>query len=310
MSTSLPIAPLLGLAVVGMGTWLLASQGCSAESKATPPIGAEAGTGSTPQEAVEDQRPSATPAQEPEPPPPPRGYGYTVKAVHPHDPTAFTQGLLWHGGFLYESTGQYGESTLRRVDPTSGSVLAQHRLAAHLFAEGIAVVGDELWQLTWQNRQAIVYSFDGEFRELRRHPLGGEGWGLTYDGERLILSDGQARLRFYDPLTFRELGRVPVTHDGRPVHRLNELEWIEGEVWANVWQEDHVLRIDPETGRVTGVVDLSGLIDLEPDLADGNLAAGPQNVLNGIAWDPAGERLFVTGKDWPALFEIEVIPAE
>ncbi len=239
----------------------------------------------------------------------PKSYGYEIVATYPHDPMAYTQGLLWHEGFLYESTGQWERSSLRQVDLFSGEVLKSVPVrleppTRHLFAEGLALVGDELFQLTWKDRIVYVWSLDG-FEKLRELPLAGEGWGLTYDGERLILSDGTAMLRFFEPSSFRPIGAVRVTLEGRPIDQINELEFINGEVWANVWQEDIVLRIDPSNGHVTGVIDFTDLIDIEPVYPAAG--AGPQNVLNGIAYDAGGDRLFVTGKEWPALFEVRVV---
>ena len=238
----------------------------------------------------------------------PKQYGYEIVASYPHDPEAYTQGLLWHDGYLYESTGQWERSSLRQVDLASGQVLRSKPVTLTppvraTFAEGLALVGDELFQLTWKDRVAFVWSLDG-FTKLREHSFSGEGWGLTYDGERLILSDGTSKLRFFDPATFKQIGAVRVTRSGKPVDQINELEFIDGEVWANVWQEDYVIRIDPQNGQVTGVIDFTGIIDIEPNIVVGG---GAQNVLNGIAYDSEGERLFVTGKEWPALFEVRLI---
>ncbi|MCS7060643.1 MAG: glutaminyl-peptide cyclotransferase [Anaerolineae bacterium] len=226
-------------------------------------------------------------------------YTYRIIATYPHDPSAFTQGLLFAEGMLYEGTGWYGASSVRRVELTSGTVLQQHNLDAEYFGEGIAVVSDTLYQLTWQNRVAFTYD-KTSFRPLGVFSYTTEGWGLTYDGQRLIMSDGSPVLYFRDPATFAVLGQITVTDAGLPVARLNELEYINGEVWANVWMTDWIARIDPASGRVTGWVDLSHLMAPHPRLSD------PDAVLNGIAWDEVGKRLFVTGKRWPALFEIEV----
>lgn len=225
-------------------------------------------------------------------------YTYEIINRYPHDPEAFTQGLIFLDGVLYEGTGLYGRSSLRRVDLESGQVLQQRDLPEQYFGEGIVAWGDKLYQLTWQSQVGFIYdreSFDllDEFR----YP--GEGWGLTHDGEQLIMSDGSHVLRFWDPETLAENGRLPVYDENGPVVRLNELEYINGEVWANIWQTDRIARIDPQTGRVTGWVDLSGLLDRS------NLSQ-PVDVLNGIAYDPAQDRLFVTGKLWPELFEIRL----
>lgn len=225
-------------------------------------------------------------------------YGYRVVARYPHDPSAYTQGLLVHEGELFESTGGYGRSTLRVVDLESGEVLRSSSLPGASFGEGIAIVGDRLIQLTWQNHVARVCSLD-RLEIVKSFNYEGEGWGLTTDGERLYMSDGTHELRVLDPETFEELNRLPVLQDGRIVEQLNELEWIEGEIWANVWKSEWIVRIDPETGAVVGWIDLSGIFDARAiDHEDA--------VLNGIAYDPDDERIFVTGKLWPWLFEIEV----
>ncbi len=226
--------------------------------------------------------------------------GYRVMREFPHDRAAFTQGLFFHDGFLYESTGLRGESTLRRVELETGRVLAERRLLPMYFGEGSTIAGGRIHMLTWTAGVGFVHDPEtfallGEFR------YAGEGWGLTYDGERLVMSDGTHVLRFRDPATHRELGELAVYDQGRPVSGLNELEWIEGEIWANIWTEDRIARIDPESGRVLAFVDLSGLLPAEDRERD-------TDVLNGIAWDPETRRLFVTGKKWPTLYEIEVIP--
>lgn len=218
----------------------------------------------------------------------------------PHDPGAFTQGLVYADGVFYESVGRYGESALRRVGPATGEVLAERRLEDRYFGEGLALVGDRLVQLTWKAGRGFVYDREtlervGEFR------YEGEGWGLTYDGERLILSDGSDVLRFLDPDDFRETGRLAVRHRGQPVPRLNELEYIDGEIWANLWKSDLVARIDPDNGEVTGVVDARELRTALPE-------NGRAGVLNGIAHDPATGRIFLTGKWWPRLFEVRLRP--
>jgi glutaminyl-peptide cyclotransferase len=237
----------------------------------------------------------------PRPAPAPPVYGYRVVAEYPHDPEAYTQGLVYVDGDLYEGTGQEGESTLRRVDLETGEVLRSRALDPDLFGEGIAVVGDRIYQLTWQERTGFVYD-RRTFERLETFDYLGEGWGLTTDGERLIQSDGSDRLAFRDPATFAETGHVEVRAGDEPVRNLNELEWIDGEVWANVYRTDRIARIDPATGRVTGWIDLGGLLPAE------DRVGREVGVLNGIAHDPATGRIFVTGKLWPKLFEIEVIP--
>lgn len=226
-------------------------------------------------------------------------YGYTVVKSTPHDKTAFTQGLVYLDGAFYESTGIAGRSDVRKVDPASGRVLQRTPVAAQYFAEGLAEWRGALLQLTWQHGVGFVYDRATlGFRRTFRYS--GEGWGLTHDGTRLIQSDGNAAsgLRFFDPETFAETGRVAVTDAGQRVGNLNELEYIDGVVWANVWQTDRIARIDPTTGAVTSWIDLSGLLPAaERARAD---------VLNGIAWDARGRRLFVTGKLWPKVFEIKI----
>lgn len=230
---------------------------------------------------------------------PPR-YGYRVVQEFPADPGAFTQGLLYHEGFLYKSTGLYGESTLRRIDLESGRILALRVLAPNYFGEGLALWQDRLIQLTWKNRTGFVYRI-GDLAPLESFSYDGEGWGLTSDGHYLILSNGSAELQFLDPQTYAVVRRVSVRDGATPVDRLNELEFIDGEIWANIWMTDLVVRIDPVDGRVTGWVDLSDL-----------LPAGERTArtaeLNGIAYDERAGRVFVTGKRWPKIYHIELVP--
>lgn len=224
--------------------------------------------------------------------------GYRVVATYPHDRQAYTQGLVYAGGALYESTGLYGRSSLRRVDLKTGRPLAIRALAPHHFGEGLTAFGDRLIQLTWRSGLAIVYARAG-LRPIAEFRYATEGWGLTHDGEHLIMSDGSDTLYFLDAERFAEVRRVRV-HDGHgPVESLNELEYIGGSVFANVWQSPRILRIDPRTGRVTGFIDLSALAERmrrEPDT----------DVLNGIAYIPGSGRLLVTGKQWPSLYAIEL----
>ena len=235
-------------------------------------------------------------------PPPQDGvpvYTYEVVNTYPHDPTAFTQGLAFADGFLYEGTGILGESSLRRVALETGEVLQVHKLADEFFGEGIALCQDKIIQLTWQSRTAFVYDRE-TFEPAGQFLYPGEGWGIAYDGTRLIMSDGTAVLRFRNPETFEETGHVTVMDKGSPVTRLNELEYVSGEVYANVWKTDRIARIDPGTGNVLGWIDLTGLLSA----ADRTLTA---DVLNGIAYDAESNRLFVTGKRWPKLFQINVV---
>jgi glutamine cyclotransferase len=224
--------------------------------------------------------------------------GCTLINSFPHDPKAFCQGLVFRDGFLYEGTGSYGESSIRKVELETGTVLQRHDLDADLFGEGITFWEDQLVQLTWKNRMAIFYDL-ASFRERRRYSYQGEGWGLTCDGRLLIMSDGTATLRFIDPATFAVKRQVVVRDGNRRISRLNELEYVEGEVYANIWYEDRIARIAPMTGQVLGWIDLSRLwpADQRPHR---------DAVLNGIAYDAEHQRLFVTGKDWPKLFEIRI----
>jgi glutamine cyclotransferase len=226
-------------------------------------------------------------------------YIYEIKNSYPHDRAAFTQGLVFRDGFLWESTGQYGSSSLRQVELATGRVLRSVPVSREFFAEGMTIFGGKVYQLTWQEKRAFVYDAK-DFRRVGEFKYEGEGWGLTHDGESLVMSDGTSTLRFLDPETFAVRRTVRVEDRGRPVAQLNELEYVRGEIFANVWQEDRVARIDPRTGRVTGWIDLRGLLR-ESD------ARGDEDVLNGIAYDESGDRLFVTGKLWPKLFEIRLI---
>jgi glutaminyl-peptide cyclotransferase len=225
---------------------------------------------------------------------------FRVVKSYPHDTSAYTQGLIYRNGFLFESTGRLGQSTLRKVTLETGEVVQQHRVDAAYFAEGLAEWNGELVQLTWQSNIAFVYDL-ATFSMRRTFRYAGEGWGLTRDQQGFILSDGTDQLRFLRPDTFREVRRVTVTDGGVPVRDLNELEYIRGEVYANVWHTDRIARISPESGRVLRWIDLRGL------MATG-YRLDPEAVLNGIAYDAATNRLFVTGKLWPRLFEIEAVP--
>ena len=227
---------------------------------------------------------------------------YQVVHAYPHDAHAFTQGLVYIDGHLYESTGVYGQSSLRMDDLETGKILQLHDVPSKYFAEGLTDWSSTLIQLTWQNHVVQVYD-RFSFRFLRTLPYPGEGWGLTQDGVHLILSDGSATLHFLDPATLREVHHVTVSDHGKPVTQLNELEFIHGQIYANVWHSDRIARISPATGKVLGWIDLSGLLP-------GTERSSPEAVLNGIAYDQAHDRLFVTGKLWPKLYEIKVIPAK
>jgi len=229
---------------------------------------------------------------------------WEVLARHPHDTAAFTQGLvLDERGRLFESTGQYGESTLRELDLASGEVLRASALPDEHFGEGLALVGDDLVQLTWKTGVA-TRSDASTFALLETYDYDGEGWGLCFDGERLVMSDGSDTLVFRDPDTFEASGSVAITIEGQPLHRLNELECVEGSIWANVWYSDAIVRIDPGSGEVDGLVDLRSL--LTPHPADADAGA----VLNGIAWDATTGTFLVTGKRWPEVVEIRLVEPE
>ncbi len=252
-------------------------------------------------------RPAASGPEDPPPDPPPvsaeqepERLKVEVLSIVPHDPESYTQGLLWHAGSLYESAGQYGSSSLRRADPATGEVRQRVEVPARYFAEGLALVGDKLIQLTWEEQTALVYRLS-DLQRVGEHRYEGSGWGLCHDGKRLVMSNGSSRLTFRDPETFAPLGQVPVTRAGVPVDRLNELECVDGAVWANVYLTDEILRIDPETGKVTAVVDASGL--LTP------AERAQAEVLNGIAYKPDTRTFLITGKHWPRLFEVRFVPA-
>jgi glutamine cyclotransferase len=229
-------------------------------------------------------------------------YTYKIINSYPHDANAFTQGLVYEEGSFYEGTGLYGQSSLRRVDVTSGEVEQMINLDDQYFGEGIVVWQDRIIQLTWRENQGFVYD-KASFELLQTFQYPTEGWGITHDGQKLIMSDGTATLYFWDLETLTEIGQLVVFDEFGPVTRLNELEYVAGEVWANVWQTDLIARIDLETGQVAGWIDLSGLLDTA-------VVTQPADVLNGIAYDPAAARLFVTGKLWPQVFEIELIAVE
>ncbi len=223
-----------------------------------------------------------------------------VQAVHPRASDSYTQGLLWYQDKLYESTGQFGESKLRRLDPKTGNVEAEVSLGPMHFGEGLARVENRLFQLTWRSGIVFVYDLDS-LEELERFSFEGEGWGLCFDGRRLVMSDGSDELTWRDPRSFEVLGRLSVTLDSRPVYRLNELECVEGWIYANVYQTESIVRIEPKSGAVAAVIDASGL------LAEDERAG--VDVLNGIAFDPTREVFYLTGKYWPRLFEVTFVPA-
>ncbi|HEX8181148.1 MAG TPA: glutaminyl-peptide cyclotransferase [Pyrinomonadaceae bacterium] len=226
-------------------------------------------------------------------------YSYEVKHVYPHDTGAFTQGLIFRDRLLWESTGLNGESSLRKVELDTGRVVKKIDVPQQYFAEGMTVFRGRVYQLTWQSQKGFIYDPE-TFQQLGEFAYTGEGWGLTHDNDYLILSDGTNRLRFLDPATFAVKRTINVSLNGQPVRELNELEYVKGEIYANVWQTDRIMRIDPQTGNVLGVIDLTGLLPA----ADRTTWT---DVLNGIAYDEASDRLFVTGKLWPKLFEIQLV---
>ena len=237
------------------------------------------------------RKPAAEPLQ-------PKRYSYTVQRVYPHLTTSYTQGLQFADGVLWEGTGQHGESVLQTLDLETGRAKVVARLPRSEFGEGIALLDGKVYQLTWQSNKAYVYdAATGE--KLREHRYPGEGWGLTTDGRKLYMSNGSEYIYTLDPATFKREKSIVVTAAGEPVNFLNELEWIDGKIWANVYTTDLIVIIDPATGVVEGVADLAGLLS-ESEMTPAT------DVLNGIACDPATGRIFVTGKNWPKLFEIKL----
>jgi glutaminyl-peptide cyclotransferase len=225
-------------------------------------------------------------------------YGYEIVHTYPHDTLAFTEGLLYLNGFMYESTGQEYQSSVRKVKFETGEVVQKHDLSGVYFGEGIVNWKDKLVQLTYKTEVGFVYDLNS-FNTLREFKYPGEGWSLTTDGKRIFMDDGTAQIRFWNPETLEETGRITVTDQGVPVPKLNEMEWVKGEIYANIWETDRIARINPSNGQVVGWIDLTGLLTpAERERTD---------VLNGIAYDAAHDRLFVTGKYWPKLFEIKLV---
>lgn len=230
----------------------------------------------------------------------PPEYTYTIVNAFPHDPAAFTQGLAYRDGFLYEGTGLKGRSSLRKVRLETGEVLQHLDLAPEFFGEGIALVQDKIVQLTWQSQTGFVYDLR-TLHQLRQFSYSGEGWGIATHGSELFMSDGTSDIRILDSVTLKERRRIHVRDGASPIDQLNELEFVEGQLFANIWQTNRIARISPQTGEVVGWIDLTGLLSPMYRLESGA-------VLNGIAYDPARKRLFVTGKLWPRLFEIRLSP--
>lgn len=227
-------------------------------------------------------------------------YGYKVVNVYPHDRGAFTEGLEFHDGFLYESTGLNRRSSLRKVKLETGAVVQSIALPNEYFGEGIAILGDEIAQLTYQTEVGFVYSLK-DFKLLRQFKYKGEGWAFTHTPTTLYMDDGTDEIRLWDPKTFVERKRIKVHEGTKSINNINELEYVEGELWANIWQTDRIARISPTTGAILGWIDMSGL--LSPMHRNGT-----EDVLNGIAYDAARKRIFVTGKFWPNVFEVKIVP--
>jgi glutaminyl-peptide cyclotransferase len=234
---------------------------------------------------------------------PVREYSYQVVHAYPHDPGAFTEGLFYLDGFLYESTGLEGHSSVRKVRLETGEVVEKHDLPPEYFGEGIINWKNQLIQLTYKAETGFVYELAG-FTVQRKFEYPGEGWALTTDGKRILMSDGTPQIRFWNPDTLAETGRLTVTENGQPLKNVNELEWVKGDIYANVWTTDRIVIIDPTSGAVKSSIDLTGLLDAS------DRASGHVDVLNGIAYDAKADRLFVTGKLWPKLFEIKLVPKQ
>ncbi len=232
-------------------------------------------------------------------------YGFEIVNTFKHDARAFTQGLVFHDGVLFESTGQLGESTLRKVDLETGRVLQKFNLAADIFAEGITIVNGKIYQISWQNGVAWSYNLE-DFKLLKEFRYAGEGWGLTNDGTNLIMSDGTHVLRVVNPENFETIRTIPVFREnGQVLMKINELEWVNGEIWANIWHSEtiglpnHIARISPKDGQLLGWINLDGISPEDVGRSD-------ENTLNGIAYDEKTDRIFVTGKLWKRLFEIRL----
>ena len=242
-------------------------------------------------------------------------YTYQIVHTYPHDRSAFTEGLFYKDGFLYEGTGEEGQSDIRKVKLETGEVVQKHVIPEEYFGEGIIAWKDRLLELTWKTEVGFIYNLD-TFEQQKEFHYPGQGWSFTTDGKRLFVDDGTTQIRIWDPETLQETGRISVTDQGQPINRspnwcsdpdgrcLNEMEWVKGEIYANIWMTDKIVRIDPKTGKVTGWVDCTGLLVPQDRIEEGKT---PTDVMNGIAYDAQGDRLFVTGKRWPKLFEIKLV---
>lgn len=234
--------------------------------------------------------------------PPPTTLSYSLLKVYPHDTAAFTEGLQFVNGFLYEGTGLENQSFLRKVDLKTGKVLKEHKLSSLFFGEGITVLNNKIYQITYTNKMGFVYNLE-DFKLLQTFDYNIDGWGMTNDGKHLIVSDGSSNIFYWDPVTFKEVKRLSVQDNNGLRNNINELEFINGFIYSNVWQKDEILKIDTATGNVVGVIDMSELKKLYPELGGSN---DSDKVLNGIAWDSSSNRLFITGKNWSKLFEIKL----
>lgn len=265
------------------------------DSSRTPKAAPTPGNQNNAAPHTEQQQPCANVAAAQNPP----VYTYEVVNIWPHDTRAFTQGLVFHQGWFYESTGHYGQSTLRKVEPRTGKVSKKVEISSQYFAEGMTILQGRVYQLTWTERKGFIYDLKN-LRHEGEFGFEGEGWGLTNDGQSLIMSDGTHQIRFLDPQTFKQTRAISVCENGSPLMEINELEYIKGEIYANLWKSNRIVRIDPQTGRILGWIDLTGLLAPEERIHP------DEDVLNGIAYDEKDDRLFVTGKRWPKIFEIRL----
>lgn len=283
---------IIGCGDGAVGTTTATNAGQQPNATTRPPVGQKTQTANS--NAATDAAAAAEATDEVIP-----TYSFKIKNTWPHDKRAYTQGLIFLDGILWESTGQYGSSSLRKVELTTGKVIKQIAVPSKYFAEGMTVFQNKVFQLTWQEQKGFIYD-PATFQKQGEFDYSGEGWGLTHDGQSLIMSDGTNAIRFLDPSTLKTTRTISVLDHGVPLDKLNELEYIDGEIYANIWQTDRIVRIEPKSGKILGWIDLTGLLKTKE-------RSGEEDVLNGIAYDAAGKRLFVTGKMWPKLFEIEIV---